>query len=52
MRRHRPLAVVGLGGFVTGPGGVAAWLTRRPLIIHEQNAVAGFTNRCLCAYCR
>ena len=35
------------GGFVTGPGGVAAWLTRRPLIIHEQNAVAGFTNRCL-----
>lgn len=47
MRRHRPLAVVGLGGFVTGPGGVAAWLSRRPLIIHEQNAVAGFTNRCL-----
>jgi UDP-N-acetylglucosamine--N-acetylmuramyl-(pentapeptide) pyrophosphoryl-undecaprenol N-acetylglucosamine transferase len=47
MRRHRPLAVVGLGGFVTGPGGVAAWLARRPLIIHEQNAVAGFTNRCL-----
>ena len=47
MRRHRPLIVVGLGGFVTGPGGVAAWLTRRPLIIHEQNAVAGFTNRCL-----
>jgi UDP-N-acetylglucosamine--N-acetylmuramyl-(pentapeptide) pyrophosphoryl-undecaprenol N-acetylglucosamine transferase len=38
---------VGLGGFVTGPGGVAAWLTRRPLLIHEQNAVAGFTNRCL-----
>ncbi|MGB6451982.1 MAG: undecaprenyldiphospho-muramoylpentapeptide beta-N-acetylglucosaminyltransferase, partial [Steroidobacteraceae bacterium] len=47
MWRRRPLAVVGLGGFVTGPGGVAAWLTRRPLIIHEQNAIAGFTNRCL-----
>ncbi|HEY6482858.1 MAG TPA: undecaprenyldiphospho-muramoylpentapeptide beta-N-acetylglucosaminyltransferase [Steroidobacteraceae bacterium] len=47
MWRHRPLIVVGLGGFVTGPGGVAAWLTRRPLLIHEQNAVAGFTNRCL-----
>lgn len=47
MRRHRPLVVVGLGGFVTGPGGVAAWLTRRPLLIHEQNAIAGFTNRCL-----
>jgi UDP-N-acetylglucosamine--N-acetylmuramyl-(pentapeptide) pyrophosphoryl-undecaprenol N-acetylglucosamine transferase len=47
MWRYRPLVVVGLGGFVTGPGGVAAWLTRRPLLIHEQNAVAGFTNRCL-----
>jgi UDP-N-acetylglucosamine--N-acetylmuramyl-(pentapeptide) pyrophosphoryl-undecaprenol N-acetylglucosamine transferase len=47
MRRHRPAVVVGLGGFVTGPGGVAAWLARRPLVIHEQNAIAGFTNRCL-----
>jgi UDP-N-acetylglucosamine--N-acetylmuramyl-(pentapeptide) pyrophosphoryl-undecaprenol N-acetylglucosamine transferase len=52
MRRHRPAAVVGLGGFVTGPGGIAAWLTRRPLIIHEQNAVAGFTNRCLAHFAR
>ena len=47
VRRHRPSVVVGLGGFVSGPGGVAAWLLRRPLLIHEQNAVAGFTNRCL-----
>jgi UDP-N-acetylglucosamine--N-acetylmuramyl-(pentapeptide) pyrophosphoryl-undecaprenol N-acetylglucosamine transferase len=47
MWRHRPLIAVGLGGYVCGPGGVAAWLTRRPLVIHEQNAIAGFTNRCL-----
>jgi UDP-N-acetylglucosamine--N-acetylmuramyl-(pentapeptide) pyrophosphoryl-undecaprenol N-acetylglucosamine transferase len=47
MWRHRPLIVVGLGGFASGPGGIAAWLTRHPLLIHEQNAVAGFTNRCL-----
>ncbi|HYL02075.1 MAG TPA: undecaprenyldiphospho-muramoylpentapeptide beta-N-acetylglucosaminyltransferase [Steroidobacteraceae bacterium] len=47
MRRHRPSVVVGLGGFVTGPGGVAAWLTRHPLVIHEQNAIAGLTNRWL-----
>jgi UDP-N-acetylglucosamine--N-acetylmuramyl-(pentapeptide) pyrophosphoryl-undecaprenol N-acetylglucosamine transferase len=47
MRRHRPLVVVGLGGFVTGPGGLAAWLMRRPLVIHEQNAIAGLTNRIL-----
>ncbi len=47
VRRRRPALVVGLGGFAAGPGGVAAWLLRRPLLIHEQNAIAGFTNRCL-----
>jgi UDP-N-acetylglucosamine--N-acetylmuramyl-(pentapeptide) pyrophosphoryl-undecaprenol N-acetylglucosamine transferase len=47
LRRHRPALVVGFGGFVTGPGGVAAWLLRRPLIIHEQNAIAGYSNRVL-----
>ena len=47
MRRHRPRVVVGLGGYVTGPGGLAAWLARRPLVIHEQNAIEGFTNRIL-----
>ena len=52
VRRHRPAVVVGLGGFVTGPGGLAAWLCRRPLLIHEQNAVAGFTNRCLAPLAR
>jgi UDP-N-acetylglucosamine--N-acetylmuramyl-(pentapeptide) pyrophosphoryl-undecaprenol N-acetylglucosamine transferase len=52
MLRHRPAAVLGMGGFVSGPGGVAAWLTRRPLIIHEQNAIAGLTNRLLARLAR
>ena len=52
VRRHKPIVVVGLGGFVTGPGGVAAWLSGRPLLIHEQNAIAGFTNRCLARLAR
>jgi len=52
IRRHKPGVVVGLGGFVTGPGGIAAWLLRRPLVIHEQNAIAGFTNRCLARIAR
>lgn len=47
MFRRRPGAVLGLGGFAAGPGGVAAWLARKPLVIHEQNAVAGTTNRLL-----
>jgi UDP-N-acetylglucosamine--N-acetylmuramyl-(pentapeptide) pyrophosphoryl-undecaprenol N-acetylglucosamine transferase len=47
LRRHRPAVVLGVGGFVTGPGGVAARTLRRPLVIHEQNAIAGLTNRWL-----
>ncbi|MCU0974827.1 MAG: undecaprenyldiphospho-muramoylpentapeptide beta-N-acetylglucosaminyltransferase [Steroidobacteraceae bacterium] len=47
LRRLRPGVVLGCGGFVSGPGGLAAWLTRTPLVIHEQNAVAGMTNRWL-----
>ena len=50
MIRRRPGAVLGLGGFAAGPGGVAAWLARRPLVIHEQNAVAGTTNRLLARF--
>ncbi|WP_250458549.1 undecaprenyldiphospho-muramoylpentapeptide beta-N-acetylglucosaminyltransferase [Microbulbifer litoralis] len=42
-----PDAVLGFGGFATGPGGVAARIGGIPLIIHEQNAVAGTTNRLL-----
>jgi len=52
VRRYRPAVVVGLGGFVAGPGGLAAWLMRRPLVVHEQNAIAGFTNRCLARLAR
>lgn len=47
LMRCRPMAVLGMGGFVAGPGGVMSWLLRIPLVIHEQNAVAGMTNRLL-----
>ena len=49
LKRVRPRAVLGAGGFVSGPGGIAAWLLRIPLLIHEQNAIAGLTNRWLAA---
>ena len=45
--RRKPGALLGMGGFVAGPGGVVAWLLRRPLLIHEANALAGMTNRIL-----
>jgi UDP-N-acetylglucosamine--N-acetylmuramyl-(pentapeptide) pyrophosphoryl-undecaprenol N-acetylglucosamine transferase len=45
--RLAPRCVVGMGGYVAAPGGMAAWLLRIPLLIHEQNAVAGTTNRLL-----
>ena len=47
LRRRRPRSVLSLGGFAAGPGGLAAWLLRRPLLVHEQNRVPGLTNRSL-----
>ncbi|NOY65973.1 MAG: undecaprenyldiphospho-muramoylpentapeptide beta-N-acetylglucosaminyltransferase [Gammaproteobacteria bacterium] len=47
LMRVKPRVVLGMGGFVTGPGGVVAKLMARPLCIHEQNAIAGMTNRYL-----
>ncbi len=52
IRRYQPNVVLGMGGFVSGPGGVAAWLLRKPLLIHEQNAVLGLTNRLLAPLAR
>lgn len=46
-RRHRPDVVLGMGGFTALPGGLAARLCHTPLVIHEQNAVAGMTNKIL-----
>ncbi len=42
-----PDIVVGFGGYASGPGGIAAWLAGKPLLIHEQNAKAGMTNKLL-----
>lgn len=47
LQRIRPQAVIGFGGFAAGPGGLMAAALGRPLVIHEQNAVAGLTNRWL-----
>jgi len=48
--KRRPCAVLGMGGFASGPGGMMAWLIRKPLLVHEQNAVAGMTNKILSCF--
>ncbi|MCH8265343.1 MAG: undecaprenyldiphospho-muramoylpentapeptide beta-N-acetylglucosaminyltransferase [Proteobacteria bacterium] len=48
--RVKPRCVLGMGGFVSGPGGVAAKLMGKRLLIHEQNAVAGATNKILAKF--
>lgn len=47
LRQVRPRSVLSMGGYVAGPGGVAAWLLRLPLVVHEQNRLPGLTNRML-----
>jgi UDP-N-acetylglucosamine--N-acetylmuramyl-(pentapeptide) pyrophosphoryl-undecaprenol N-acetylglucosamine transferase len=50
MIKVRPVVVLGMGGFASGPGGIAAWMMRIPLLIHEQNAIAGLTNKLLAPF--
>ena len=45
--RHRPDVVLGMGGYITFPGGLIAALLRKPLLIHEQNSIAGLSNKVL-----
>lgn len=45
--RHRPDVVLGMGGYITMPGGLMAAILRRPLVIHEQNSIAGMSNKVL-----
>jgi len=52
LRRRRPRAVIGFGGFASGPGGLAARLAGLPLLVHEQNRAAGMTNRVLARLAR
>ena len=47
IRRVKPDVVLGMGGYVSFPGGMMAVLLGRPLVIHEQNSIAGLANRVL-----
>ena len=52
LRKLKPRSVLSMGGYVAGPGGVAARFMGCPLLVHEQNRVAGFTNRKLAGFAR
>jgi UDP-N-acetylglucosamine--N-acetylmuramyl-(pentapeptide) pyrophosphoryl-undecaprenol N-acetylglucosamine transferase len=52
LRARQPRAVLSFGGFAAGPGGLAAWLLRKPLLVHEQNRAPGLTNRVLARLAR
>lgn len=52
MRTWRPDVVLGMGGYVSGPGGLAAWSCGIPVVLHEQNGIAGLTNRGLAKIAR
>lgn len=45
LRRRRPAVVLGVGGYASAPGVLAAWLLRVPVVVHEQNAAPGVVNR-------
>lgn len=47
IQKHNPTVLLGMGGFTSFPGGFMARLLGKPLLIHEQNAVAGLANRIL-----
>jgi UDP-N-acetylglucosamine--N-acetylmuramyl-(pentapeptide) pyrophosphoryl-undecaprenol N-acetylglucosamine transferase len=47
MRKEKPSVVIGFGGFTGFPGGIAATLLMKPLLVHEQNSVPGLTNKVL-----
>lgn len=52
LREVRPAVVLGLGGYITFPAGMMAVLTGRPLVLHEQNSIAGLANRVLAKLAR
>lgn len=47
IKRYNPDVILAMGGYVSGPSGLAAWTLGVPLFVHEQNSRAGFTNRIL-----
>ena len=52
IKQYQPNVVLGMGGFAAFPGGLMAWLLGKPLVIHEQNSVAGLTNKVLAKFAK
>jgi len=50
MVRERPDVILSMGGYASGPGAIAAWLLKKPIVLHEQNAIAGWTNKIIAKF--
>ena len=50
IKQFQPNVVLGMGGFAAFPGGLKAWMMAKPLVIHEQNSIAGLTNKVLAIF--
>ena len=50
IRKYQPNVVLGMGGFAAFPGGIKAWMLAKPLVVHEQNSIAGLTNKVLAIF--
>ena len=50
IKQYQPNVVLGMGGFAAFPGGLKAWMMAKPLVIHEQNSIAGLTNKVLAIF--
>jgi len=52
LRKVKPDVVLGMGGYITFPAGVMTWLSGRPLVLHEQNSIAGLANKVLAKFAK
>lgn len=52
IREAQPVCVLSMGGYAAAPGGIAAWILRKPVFIHEQNRIPGLTNRLLSLFAK
>ncbi|WMY97263.1 MAG: undecaprenyldiphospho-muramoylpentapeptide beta-N-acetylglucosaminyltransferase [Arsenophonus sp.] len=52
INKYQPDIILSMGGYISGPGSIAGWISNIPIILHEQNTIAGLTNRFLSLFAK